>query len=111
GRAATTGGTGLAPFLAAKFGRAGMIAHGAAVGAASALPTEAALMAYKPTYNWDDAAISVGAGLILGGTFGAIGKNPAIKDQAQMLVRAGEKQVLAEIEKQGMGGSSVGAMQ
>lgn len=103
-----TMGTGLAPYLAAKFGRAGVIAANAASGMAGVAIPEAIIASKKPTYQADDFAIAVGTGLILGGAFGAFTKNTAEAAQIEAMgksIAMGEGNLLAPKR------SSVGAAQ
>ncbi|QDZ10421.1 hypothetical protein [Devosia ginsengisoli] len=77
GITAISGGSGLAPFLAAKFGRAGSIMNGALTGAAATAIPEAYIATQKPTYQVSELAMAVGTGLFLGGAFGTFSKNAA----------------------------------
>lgn len=78
-------GTGLPAYLAAKLGRAGVVASNAAAGMAGVAVPEAIIAAKKPTYQADDFAIAVGTGLILGGAFGAFSKNPVEAKQIEQM--------------------------
>jgi len=84
-----TGGVGGAAFIGAKLGRAGMIAHGAATGMASTAIPEALIAANKPTYHQDEFLQAIGMGMVLGGAFGALARNPATRVEAREIETVG----------------------
>ncbi len=84
-----SGGIGAPAALAARFGRVGMIAEQALVGGVSAAIPEAVIAANKPTYQASDFAFGVGAGLVMGGAFGAFGRNPALAKEARATEQLG----------------------
>ncbi|KKC34846.1 phage tail tip lysozyme [Devosia psychrophila] len=85
GVSTASAGLGAPAALAARFGRVGMIAEQAIVGAAGSAVVEGVIMSQKPTYQVSDAAFGIGAGLIMGGAFGAFGKNPALVKEARQI--------------------------
>lgn len=88
---AATGGIGLPAAIAARFGRVGLVGLGAAEGIAGNLATDVPLIAVNPTSRWDDLKYSIGTGLLMGGAFGAMRKNPNLADEAANMARLGKQ--------------------
>ncbi|KQP93771.1 hypothetical protein ASF60_13975 [Methylobacterium sp. Leaf113] len=75
------------PAKASRWAAAGVRgAEGAAINAALEVPR----VMEKPTAHGSDILWAAGAGLALGGAFGAIGRNPAIAEEAGELTRIGK---------------------
>lgn len=105
---AAIGGVGAtAPFLAAWKATRLQRAIGAAVsGAAANVAAEGALSTVNPKIGWSDIAVAAAAGAVLGGTIGALRRNPLTQMEADALVRLGAEQLRPVI-----GGSTVGGAQ
>lgn len=89
GIGAVTGGTGIPAVIAARFGRAGTVALTAAEGALGNVSTDAIIAVQKPITDDDMLLWSAGAGLVMGGAFGALRKNPNTQLQADAMERVG----------------------
>lgn len=88
----------MAPVIAgAKLGRLGRIGASMFMGGTSNLAAEAAVGVFSPRVDGQSMAEAFGVGMILGGAFGALAKNPTLSEEAAAMVR------------QGQGLSSVGA--
>jgi hypothetical protein len=108
---AATAGTGLAPAIAARAGRAGMIALGAAEGVAGNLATDIPLVMVDPTMKAADLKYSIGTGVVMGGAFGAFGRNPAFAQERADMLKAAKAMQREAVDSVGQGGSSAGAAQ
>lgn len=89
--AAATGGLGVAPAVAARFGRVGLVGLGAAEGALGNMAVDIPLIAVDPTRDASSLKWSAGTGLLMGGAFGALRKNPMFKSEADAMVRIGKE--------------------
>lgn len=87
---AATGGTGFAPAVAARLGKVGTIGLAAAEGAVGNIAVDIPLVAVDPTRDASSLKWSAGAGLIMGGAFGALRKNPYFVEEADQLTRIGK---------------------
>jgi hypothetical protein len=89
GAAVATEGA-MAPVIAAaKFGRIGRIAASAFNAGVSNAAAEAAVGIWSPRVTQQTIAESFGIGMVLGGAFGALGRNPALSDEAAAMVAQG----------------------
>lgn len=96
--------------LPAKMGRLGRILGAGATAAGTNVALELPRYVSKETASGADVAIAAGAGLVLGGTFGALRRNPALRGEADSMVAIGKAlREQGEADAAGMGGS-VGAM-
>jgi hypothetical protein len=84
-----TGGLGVAPAVAARFGRAGLVGLGAAEGVAGNVLVDLPLIAVDPTRDMSELKWSVGAGLLMGGAFGALRTNPNLQGAASQMTALG----------------------
>lgn len=81
----------MAPVIAAsKLGRIGRIAASAFNAGVSNAAAEAAVGVWSPMVTKETIAESFGIGMILGGAFGALGRNPALANEAAEMVRQGQ---------------------
>ncbi|WP_313196210.1 hypothetical protein [Shinella zoogloeoides] len=103
-------GSGAPAAMIARFGKVGQIATAAAEGAAGTAISEGVLQQSKPTAESADLWWGIGTGMLLGGAFGAIAKNPATAAEAQQLQRIG-KDLQNGTALSSPGGSTAGAMQ
>ena len=88
---AASGGIGLAPAVAARLGRVGLVGLGAAEGVAGNLAVDIPTAAVDPTRDVDDAIKwSVGAGLLMGGAYGALRRNPMMAAEAERMAGLGQ---------------------
>ncbi|MGW9232952.1 hypothetical protein ACWGPT_19010 [Pseudorhizobium sp. NPDC055634] len=110
GIAVTSMGVGAPAAVAARFGKVGQIGLMAAEGAAGAAISEGILYANKPTAEEADLWWGVGTGMLLGGAFGALAKNPATAMEAQQLQQLG-RNMQNGTALSPPGGSTTGAMQ
>lgn len=88
---AATGGTGIVPAVAARLGRVGLVGLGAAEGVAGNLATDIPLISVDGTRDASQLKWSVGAGLLMGGAFGALRSNPAFVQEANHLAKLGKQ--------------------
>lgn len=88
--AAASGGLGLAPAVAARLGRVGMVGLSAAEGVAGNLMTDVPLAMVNPTSTKSDLAWSIGTGLMMGGAVGALRRNPTFLAEANALEDTGK---------------------
>jgi hypothetical protein len=107
GISAASAGVGAPAALAARFGRVGLIAEGAIVGAASNTLTDALIVQNNYTTKGEDLIWSAGLGLVLGGALGGLARNPATAAEARMIETAGRD--LMQSTSMTPGGSTVGA--
>lgn len=103
-------GAGAPTAMAARFGKLGQIATAAVEGGAGAAISEGIIQQTKPTAESADLWWGVGTGMILGGAFGALAKNPATAMEAQQLQKVG-RQMQNGTALSSPGGSTTGAMQ
>lgn len=109
---AATGGLGLPAALAARFGKAGVIALGAAEGAAGNLATDIPLVMTNPTMRAADLKYSIGTGIVMGGAFSAFRKaSPVLAAENAQIDQIGRQMQKEAVESVAPGGSSVGAAQ
>lgn len=107
---AATMGTGAAPALAARLGvsaRAASIGLGVAEGVAGNLLADTLQQADNMTFQTSDYLYSLGSGMVMGGAFGAFGKNVELAQQIEQIGR----NVQQEAQEAVMSGSSAGAAQ
>lgn len=104
-------GAGAPAALAARFGRVGKIALTAAEGAAGAGISEGVLYANKPTAELSDLYWGIGTGMVLGGAFGALGRNPATAEEAAKMQDIGRNLQRPERMQLANQGSTAGAAQ
>lgn len=96
--------------LPAKMGRLGRIVGAGLTAAGTNAALEVPRYVSKETAQGSDLVIAAGAGLVLGGTFGALRRNPVMNAEADQLVAIGKSlREMGEADAAGMGGS-VGAM-
>ena len=87
----------LAPLvLGTKLGKIGRIAGRMALDGGMLAGETAIGAAVSPNIDSTDVAVAFGIGAVLGGTVGAIGRNPALKDEARALTTGGQKLMQAE---------------
>lgn len=110
GISAASMGVGAPAAIAARFGKVGQIGLMAAEGGAGAAVSEGILQATKPTAEESDLWWGVGTGMLLGGAFGAIAKNPATAVEAQQLQQIG-RNMHNGTALSPSGGSTAGAAQ
>ncbi|CDN47572.1 hypothetical protein [Neorhizobium galegae] len=110
GISAATLGTGAPAAVAARFGKVGQVALTAAEGGAGAAVSEGILYANQPTAEEADLWWGVGTGMLLGGAFGALAKNPATLAEAQQFQKIG-RNMHNGTAMSPPGGSTAGAMQ
>jgi hypothetical protein len=87
---AASGGLGLAPAVAARLGRVGMVGLSAAEGVAGNLMTDVPLNEVNPTSTKKDLLWSIGTGLMMGGAVGALRRNPTFLAEANALEETGK---------------------
>lgn len=110
-------GAGVPAAMAARFGRVGKIAVSAMEGAAGAGISEGILYNNKPTAELSDLYWGIGTGMVLGGAFGALGRNPATAEEAAKMQDIGRnlqrpERMQAAADAQMMNqGSTAGAAQ
>lgn len=81
----------MAPVIAAsKLSRLGRIGASALSAGVSNAAAEAAVGVFSPRVTKETIAESFGIGMILGGAFGAIGRNPALSSEAAKMVEMGQ---------------------
>ncbi|MDH1269630.1 hypothetical protein N5C81_18595 [Rhizobium pusense] len=103
-------GAGAPAAMAARFGKIGQVALTAAEGGAGAAVSEGIIYANKPTAESADLWWGVGTGMLLGGAFGALARNPATREEAQQLQQIG-RNMQNGTALSPPGGSTTGAMQ
>lgn len=109
---ATTAGFGLAPAVAARFGRVGMVALGAAEGVAGNLATDIPLMMTNPMMGKADLMYSIGTGVVMGGAFSAFRKGtPMLAAENAQMDAVGHQMQREALEMAAPQSSSVGAAQ
>jgi hypothetical protein len=96
---AASGGVGLPAAMALRFGRLGQVAHGAVAAATGSALSEIPVVLTNPTLGKGHLMASVGAGLVLGGAFGAFARNPLFHDDAAAMAKAGGKIIERENAK------------
>lgn len=110
---AATGGTALPAAIAARAGRLGLVGLGAAEGAIGNVIVDSALVAVDPTRDAADTlGWSVGTGLVMGGAFGALRRNPNFQAEADAFRQIGTEMqgevVDREVAKLTQGGRNDG---
>ena len=109
---AGTGGLGLPAAVAARFGRVGMIALGAAEGVAGNLATDIPLMMTNPMMGKADLMYSIGSGVVMGGAFSAFRKaSPMLATENAQMDAIGHQMQRQAVEMAAPQSSSVGAAQ
>ncbi|CAB5155816.1 hypothetical protein UFOVP149_31 [uncultured Caudovirales phage] len=87
----------MAPVLAAaKLGRIGRIAASAFNAGVSNAAAEAAVGVFSPRVTPETITESFGIGMVLGGAFGALAKNPHLSDEAAAYVEQGQRMMGGE---------------
>ncbi|MBN9347590.1 MAG: hypothetical protein J0I48_15570, partial [Devosia sp.] len=84
-----SGGLGAPAALGARFGRLGLVAEGAVVGALGNVAADSLRVANSYTADSSELLWSAGAGLVLGGAFGGIVRNPATAGEARRIEQIG----------------------
>lgn len=109
GISVATMGTGAPAAVAARFGKVGQVALAAAEGGAGAAVSEGIIYANKATAEEADLWWGIGTGMLLGGAFGALSKNPATLVEAQQMQKIGRDMQAGTALSSG--GSTAGAAQ
>ncbi len=109
---AATGGLGLPAAVAARYGRVGVIALGAAEGVAGNLATDLPLMATNPMMGKADLMYSIGTGVVMGGAFSAFRKaSPMLAAENAQMDAIGHQMQREAVDMVAPQSSSVGAAQ
>lgn len=106
-----SGGLGLPAVLGRKFKTLAGVLEGASTGAIVASTSQGIINANRETSETADLYAAMGMGLIFGGVFGSMARNPHVKSEALMLNAAGEKMLWQGDEVLRMATSSAGAAQ
>ncbi len=109
---AGTAGLGLPAAVAARFGRVGAIALGAAEGVAANLAVDGALMATNPMMSKADLMYSIGSGVVMGGAFSSYRRaSPMLAAENAQMDAVGHMMQQQAVEMAAPQSSSVGAAQ